>query len=192
MAVLSTDERNVVLGDAAVHFGRFMTALGFPPGSDAHLTGTPGRVARMFNELFTPPDFTVTTFEAKSRDMVVLRDVPFVSFCAHHWLPFTGSVSVGYIPNKKIIGLSKIPRIVQWQAAKPQVQEVLTHDVNEAISHEAETVDVAVVIRANHMCMQIRGIKSEGEMVTSALSGAFETNQQTRAEFLSLVNGRRP
>lgn len=180
-----TDEERIAW--AAHHFDLFMHEIGFCPHRDPHLADTPIRVARMYWELFHPDPVDITTFPAPSRDMVVVRDIPFASFCAHHWLPFLGSVSVGYIPGDHLLGVSKIPRLIRMEAASPQVQEGLTNDIRNQIAASAVTDDVAVVMKAHHMCMEIRGIKSPGEMVTSSMTGAFKDNPQTRAEFLAIV-----
>jgi GTP cyclohydrolase I len=172
---------------AAKHFDAFMHEMGYCPHVDPHMADTPLRVARMYWEMFNPQEFDVTTFEVPSRDMVTVRDIPFHSLCAHHWLPFIGSVSVGYIPNERLIGVSKIPRLIHLEAAAPQVQEQFTNDVRNRIAEFTETDDVAVVVKARHMCMELRGAKSPGEMVTSAMTGAFMDNPQTRSEFLAFV-----
>ena len=109
------------------------------------------------------------------------------SFCAHHFLPFTGTVAVGYLPNKWIIGLSKIPRLINVVAGRPQIQENFTKHIRDHLAQLVETVDVAVVVRGRHACMEVRGVKSSGEMVTSAMRGAFRDNAQTRAEFMSII-----
>jgi GTP cyclohydrolase I len=172
---------------AAQKFAEFMSALGFDPESSEHLAGTPDRVARMYWDLFHPEPTTITTFPSPWNNMVIVKDIPLASFCAHHWLPFVGTVSVGYIPHKEIIGLSKIPRIVHRIAAQPQVQEQMTHDVKTYLIEAAQSPDVAVVVKGRHSCMEIRGVKSSGEMITSAMAGAFAANATTRSEFLEFV-----
>lgn len=175
------------IDEATVHFTRFMNVLGFSPDSSEHLRDTPARVARMYWELFHPEEPEITTFPSPWSNMVVVKDIPFASFCAHHWLPFVGTVSVGYIPMHNIIGLSKIPRIIQFVAAKPQVQEVMTREISTALVSATKSVDVAVVVKGRHSCMEIRGVKSSGEMITSEMAGAFRDNVETRSEFMAFI-----
>ena len=121
--------------------------------------------------------------------MVLVRDIPFTSMCEHHLLPFSGVAHVAYIPSGKVTGLSKLARVVEEIARRPQVQERMTQQVADLIDKHLETEGVAVVISAEHSCMAIRGIKKPGsKTVTSALRGIFKENQSTRAELMSLIN----
>jgi len=130
-------------------------------------------------------------FEVDYDEMVIVKDVEVFSLCEHHMLPFFGRVHVAYIPNGKVIGLSKIPRLVDVFARRLQVQERLTRQIADAIQEAIEPQGVGVVIEARHLCMMMRGVeKQQSSTVTSAMLGAFRTNQQTRHEFLSLVHGR--
>lgn len=173
---------------AARHFADFMRAIGHDPDNSLHLAGTPLRVAKMYAELLHGQPFTFTTFPAEGDQMIVMRDVPFVSFCAHHFLPFTGKAHIGYIPNAAIAGLSKLARTVQHFAAAPQVQEGLTEDVASALDANLRPAGVAVVIEARHECMEIRGARSVGAITTtSALRGVFTEDSEARAEFLSFI-----
>ncbi|MGI4790504.1 MAG: GTP cyclohydrolase I FolE [Janthinobacterium lividum] len=129
-------------------------------------------------------------FEEDYDDMVVVKDVEFYSLCEHHMLPFYGKVHVGYIPNGKIIGLSKIPRLVDMFARRLQVQERLTTQIAEALEEALEPKGVAVVVEGAHMCMLMRGVQKQGAtMVTSHVMGAFRSDRATRQEFMSLVKG---
>jgi GTP cyclohydrolase I len=130
-------------------------------------------------------------FEVDYDEMVIVKDVEVFSLCEHHMLPFFGRVHVAYIPNGKVIGLSKIPRLVDVFARRLQVQERLTRQIADAIQEAIEPQGVGVVIEARHLCMMMRGVeKQHSSTVTSAMLGAFRNNQQTRHEFLSLVHGR--
>jgi GTP cyclohydrolase I len=130
-------------------------------------------------------------FDVDYDEMVIVKDVEVFSLCEHHMLPFFGRVHVAYIPNGKVIGLSKIPRLVDVFARRLQVQERLTREIADAIQDAIEPQGVGVVIEARHLCMMMRGVeKQHSSTVTSAMLGAFRNNQQTRHEFLSLVHGR--
>jgi GTP cyclohydrolase I len=151
---------------------------------------TPRRVAAMYRELLTPEEFTFTTFEngAGYDELVLVRDIPFVSLCAHHLLPFTGHAHVAYVPGERIGGLSKLARAVIHFARSLQVQERLTKQVADLIQNELEPKGVGVVVEAEHQCMTIRGVQAIGtRTVTSTMYGLLRTNSGTRQEFLSLT-----
>lgn len=155
---------------------------------------TPRRVAAMYRELLTPEAFTFTTFEntAGYDELVLVRDIPFVSLCAHHLLPFSGHAHVAYVPGERIVGLSKLARVVKHFAKALQVQERLTKQVAELIQSELEPKGVGVVIEAEHQCMTIRGVQAIGtETVTSTMYGLLRTNLASREEFLALVGVNR-
>jgi GTP cyclohydrolase I len=162
------------------------------------LAGTPQRVAEMYAELFSgidkdPREELTVGFEEGHREMVVLKDIPFYSMCEHHLLPFFGVAHVGYIPNMngRVVGASKIARVVEVVAHRPQLQERMTTQIAEAILDALQPEGVAVVIQAEHLCMTMRGIKKPGSnIVTSANRGLFRQRPATRAEFLSLVQGK--
>lgn len=150
---------------------------------------TPRRLARMYEELTTPLPFNPTTFanDAGYDEMVVVRDIRFTSLCAHHLLPFTGIAHVGYLPGERIVGLSKLARVVSHFARNLQVQERLTKQVADWIAEELKPRGVGVVLRAEHQCMTIRGIQAAGSTtVTSTMHGLLRTNPATREEFLAL------
>lgn len=159
------------------------------------LADTPARVARMYAELFEglrvdPREYLKVGFEAGHDEMVILRDIPFYSICEHHFMPFHGRAAVGYIPDGRVVGLSKLARLVEGYARRPQLQERLTSEVADALMDTLVPDGVAVVIEAEHLCMTQRGVKKPGaRMVTSATRGTFRKNEVTRAEFLSLVRG---
>lgn len=170
-------------------------------GEDASREGmrdTPQRVAEMYTELFgglekDPKDDLEVGFELGHREMVVLKDIPFYSMCEHHLLPFFGVAHVGYIPNDegRIVGISKLARVVETIARRPQVQERMTTEIADAIAEGIQAVGVAVVIQAEHMCMVMRGIKKPGSnVITSAIRGSFHSNPASRAEFFSLIQGK--
>ena len=160
------------------------------------LRRTPLRVAEMYAELFAglamdPQEILRTSFEERHEDVVVLRDIPFHSLCEHHLLPFFGNVQVGYIPNGRVAGLSKIARVVDAFAWRPQLQERLTGQVADCILETLRPDGMAVVVEAEHLCLSLRGVKKPGtRVVTSAVRGQFERSAVTRSEFLSLVQGK--
>jgi GTP cyclohydrolase I len=171
-----------------------IAAVGEDPGREG-LLDTPARVARMYAELFEglridPTEYLKVGFEVGHDEMVILRDIPFYSICEHHFMPFHGAAAVGYIPDGRVVGVSKLARLVEGYARRPQLQERLTGQVADAIMETLQPDGVAVVIEAEHLCMTQRGVKKPGSrMVTSATRGLFRQNQVTRAEFLSLVRG---
>ena len=187
---LSADRERIA---AAVR--EILIAVGEDPDRDG-LVKTPARVARMYEELFEglatePDDYLATTFEHAHDEMIVVRDIPFYSLCEHHLLPFFGRAAVGYIPNERIVGLSKLARVVEHLARRPQVQERLTCQIADRIEQVLEPVGVAVTIEAEHTCMTMRGVKKPGsQMVTSVTRGAFRDNPATRAEFFDAVQRR--
>ena len=173
-----------------------LTAIGDDPEREG-LLGTPQRVAEMYTELFSGLEMDAgevlsVGFEEGHREMVILRNIPFYSMCEHHLLPFYGVAHVGYIPNDKgrVVGISKLARVVDVFARRPQLQERMTTQIAEAIVKALEPDGVAVVIEAEHLCMTMRGIEKPGSnVVTSATRGTFRTRAVTRSEFLSLVRG---
>lgn len=173
-----------------------LLAVGEDPEREG-LVRTPERVARSFAELFSglredPKRHLQVTFDEHHREMVVLRDIPFASACEHHLLPFTGRAHIGYIPQGRVVGLSKLARVVEGYARRPQVQERLTSEIADALMDELEPDGCGVVIEAVHTCMTIRGIKKAGAtMITSAMRGGFRRRPETRAEFLSIIRGGR-
>jgi len=162
------------------------------------LADTPRRVAEMYAELFmgigeNPQEELTVDFEEGHREMVILRDIPFYSMCEHHLLPFYGVAHIGYIPNARgrVVGASKLARVVEIIAKRPQIQERMTTQIADAIVDGIKPDGVAVIIQAEHMCMIMRGIKKPGSaIVTSALRGTFRRSAETRAEFFSLLQGK--
>lgn len=169
-----------------------LEAIGDDPDREG-LKDTPRRVADMYIEVFAgmevdPHDYLSVGFEEQHKEMVLLKDIPFTSICEHHLLPFVGKAHVGYIPNGRIVGLSKLARVVEGFARRPQLQERLTSQIADTIVEAIDPRGVGVVIEAQHMCMIIRGVKKPGStMVTSAMRGIFRSNPPTRAEFLQFV-----
>ena len=170
-----------------------LIAIGENPDRDG-LLETPARVARMYEEIFSgleiDPQSVVKVFqEGDHQEMIVVKDIPLYSMCEHHLLPFIGKASVVYIPRKgKILGLSKLARIVDVLAKKPQLQERLTTQAADAILKAVDPLGVAVVIEAEHLCMTMRGIKKPGSTtVTSALRGIFKTDARSRSEAMALL-----
>ncbi len=160
---------------------------------DRTIADTPGRMVRAFAELLTPRDFTLTTFpnDENYDELVVARRIPFTSVCEHHMLPFTGVAAVGYLPGGRILGLSKLARVVELFARRPQVQERLTTQVARWLDTHLSPNGVGVVIDAEHSCMTLRGVEAHGaSTVTSALLGAVRSDPLTRQEFLNLAGYR--
>jgi GTP cyclohydrolase I len=174
-----------------------LEAIGEDPSRES-LRDTPARVAEMYAELFMgvakdPRDDLDIGFELGHREMVILKDIPFYSMCEHHLLPFYGVAHIGYIPNAegRIIGISKLARVVETVARRPQVQERMTTEIADAVFEGIKADGVAVVIHAEHLCMIMRGIKKPGSnVITSAIRGAFERRPASRAEFFSLIQGK--
>ena len=159
---------------------------------------TPRRVAEMYAELFSgldadPKKELVVDFEEGYEELVILKDIPFYSMCEHHLLPFYGIAHVGYIPGAgdRVVGISKLARVVEIVARRPQLQERMTQQIADAIFEALQPKGVAVVIQAEHLCMVMRGIKKPGaSVITSALRGNFRSKVATRSEFLSLIQGK--
>jgi GTP cyclohydrolase I len=160
---------------------------------DPGMRDTPRRMAGAYAELLTPERFTLTTFpnEEGYDQLVLVREIPFQSLCMHHLLPFHGVAHVAYLPGERILGLSKLARVVELFARDLQVQERLTTQVANWLQQRLEPKGVGVVLEAEHMCMTLRGVHKPGaRTVTSALHGLLRDDQRTREEFLSLVHGR--
>ncbi len=170
-----------------------LVALGHDPQSEA-LLETPRRVAAAYAEMIAPEPFTLTTFpnDEGYDEMVVATDLPFQSLCEHHLLPFRGVAHIGYLPGVRILGLSKLARVLDHHARGLQVQERLTQQVAGTLEEHLHPAGVAVVIEAEHLCMSLRGARAHGaRTTTSALRGRMRDNAVTRAEFLALAGSRR-
>ena len=172
-----------------------LDAVGEDPNREG-LLDTPARVARMYTELFggmfeDPAEHLSAEFKEKYDEMVVLRDIPFYSMCEHHLLPFMGKAHVAYIPRGSVVGLSKLARVVESFARRPQVQERLTLQIAELLMERLDAKGVGVIIEATHTCMTIRGVKKPGSvMLTSAMLGTFRSNLATRTEAITLLMGK--
>jgi GTP cyclohydrolase I len=171
-----------------------LEAIGEDPDREG-LAGTPDRVARMYEELFAglredPASYLEVGFSEEYDEMVVLRDIPFHSMCEHHLLPFMGKAHVAYLPRGKVCGLSKLARVVEAYARRPQLQERLTQQIAHLLMDRLDAKGVGVIIEATHTCMTIRGVKKPGAaMVTSCMLGLFRSNSATRAEAMDLLTG---
>jgi GTP cyclohydrolase I len=166
-----------------------LLALGEDPESE-HLRRTPERVALAFDELLTPHEVNATTFpnDEGYDELVVVRDIPFHSLCEHHLLPFVGTAHVAYLPKDRIVGLSKLARIVEHHSRALQVQERMTQQIANWLEQQLSPRGVGVVLEAEHMCMSLRGVQKQGATtVTSALHGLVRDDPRTRQEFLSLT-----
>ncbi len=176
----------------AGHFSEIMKVLGLPL-DHPHLKETPDRVGRMYLEIFrgleekSAPVFTTFPNEEKYSNMVIVKDIGFFSVCAHHMIPFFGKAHVAYIPDQRIVGLSKIPRAVDFYARRPQLQERLTEQIIDLLVEKLKPQGAIVVMEARHLCMEMRGVEKPGAYTTtSAIRGCFE-DQVVRKEFLDLL-----
>ena len=173
-----------------------LAAVGENPDREG-LRETPARVARMYAEMFgglhTDPRPHLRKFFTEEYDEIVLvRDISFCSMCEHHLLPFMGKAHIGYAPDGKVIGLSKLARVVEVVSRRPQVQERMTEEIANLLVEELDAKGVAVVVEATHSCMTIRGVRKPGSLcVTSAMKGLFRKNQSSRAEVMQLIYGDR-
>lgn len=161
---------------------------------DEHNRDTPRRVAAAFAEMLTPRSFNLTTFpnDESYDELVLARDIPFHSLCQHHMLPFTGVAHVGYLPGERILGLSKLARVVELFARGIQVQERLTKQVADWLQQQLAPKGVGVVLEAEHLCMSLRGVQAAGSLtVTSALHGLLRQDHRSRAEFFALTGAHR-
>lgn len=181
--------------DIASHFRKIIELLGLDL-EDPNLVETPERVAKMYLELFAglsegaEPRVTFFPNDEGYTSMVMEKDIPFYSLCSHHFVPFYGHAHVAYIPNQSIVGLSKMARIVEFYARRPQLQERLTEQIAGFMAQKLDPQGVMVVVEARHLCVEMRGIKKPGALtVTSAIRGIFNT-QSVREEFLDLLNRR--
>jgi len=185
------DERRIVRV-VAEHMAAIMKELNLDL-DDPNFEGTPERVAKMYLEMFhgllegSEPKITLFPNEEGYNHMVIEREIPFYSMCAHHFVPFYGHAHIAYIPGSRIIGLSKLPRILEFYAKRPQLQERLTEQVVEFLCSKLEPQGAMVVIEARHLCVEMRGVKKPGALTTtSALRGCF-ADRRVREEFLALL-----
>jgi GTP cyclohydrolase IA len=171
-----------------------LAAVGEDPDREG-LLETPARVARMYAELFSglkqdPREHLKKFFIEKYDEIVLVRDISFNSMCEHHMLPFMGRAHIGYLPNGRVIGLSKLARVVEVVSKRPQVQERMTEEIANLLVEELDAKGVAVVIEATHSCMSIRGVRKPGSVcVTSAMKGVFRANLSSRSEVMTLIYG---
>ncbi|NIL96506.1 MAG: GTP cyclohydrolase I FolE [Planctomycetales bacterium] len=174
-----------------------LLAVGEDPDREG-LQQTPARVARMYGEIFgglheDPRQHLGKFFTQQYDEVVLVRDIGFTSFCEHHLLPFMGKAHIGYMPDGKVIGLSKLARVIELVARRPQVQERMTETIANLLEDALAAKGVAVVMEATHTCMTVRGVRKPGSLcVTSAMKGAFRTNLSSRSEIMTLIyaNGR--
>ena len=173
-----------------------LSAVGEDPDREG-LRETPARVARMYAELFgglhvDPRQHLKKFFTERCDEVILVRDISFNSMCEHHMLPFMGAAHVAYLPRERVIGLSKLARVVDEVARRPQVQERMTEQIAKILEQELQAKGVAVIIEAVHTCMTIRGVRKSGSVcVTSAMKGCFRNKSSTRAELMTLIYGNR-
>lgn len=193
---LTARQKTAKIKQAAKHFGKFMNSLGFDWENDPNSTDTPMRVAKaVVNDVCSgcfdsPPAIRAFANTNRYDGIVAQCNIQVVSLCAHHWMPFTGVAHIGYIPSPdgKIIGLSKLNRIVEWFARRPTVQEDMTSQISEYVNQVCEGNNgVAVVIEANHTCCSNRGVKHKSTMKTARMTGAFLDEGPSRQEFYDFV-----
>ncbi len=192
LRVIAEPRDGVDLAAAERAAGQFLEALGIPTDSES-LRETPARMAKAYAELFTPRPFDLTTFpnEEGYDELVLARAIPVRSVCEHHLLPFAGVAHVGYLPGDRILGLSKLARVVEHFARRPQVQERLTKQVADWLADRLRPAGVGVVIEAEHTCMTLRGVRAVGSTtVTSTLLGILREDARSRQEFFALTGTR--
>ena len=195
-----SEEIEKMIEEAAKHYGSFLNSLGWDYLADRQTIDTPKRVAKawlkdlVLGSVTKEPSMTVFPNEENYDGVVIQTGIPVVSLCAHHNLPFTGYASVAYVPGEKVVGLSKLNRVVDWFARRPQMQESLTQQIHEFLSKKLDCPSVAVSIASKHMCCSNRGIKHPtSTMTTNKFSGVFmEPNNLIREEFLQAImkNGK--
>ena len=189
-------ERKVDIATIEQAVRTILTAIGEDPQREG-LKETPRRVARMYAELFSglhedPRKHLQKFFTEKYDEVVLVRDISFNSMCEHHMLPFMGVAHIGYLPNGRVVGLSKLARVVEVVSKRPQVQERMTETVADLLVDELDAKGVAVVVEATHSCMTIRGIRKPGSLcVTSAMRGVFRSHLSSRSEIMTLIYGGR-
>ncbi len=173
-----------------------LEAIGEDPDREG-LRETPDRVARMYGEIFwggeeSPEESLRKQFDEQHHEVVLVKDIPFYSMCEHHLMPFFGTAHVAYIPNGHVVGISKLARVVEWYARRPQVQERMTSQIADIVNTELRPQGVAVVCEGIHTCMTMRGVKKPGSsVITSAVRGAFRNSVATRTEIMALIYGKK-
>jgi GTP cyclohydrolase I len=186
------DKQPVDLKRIAAAVREILLAVGEDPEREG-LAETPDRVARMYEEMFAglrkdPALVLKKTFTEKYDEMVLVKNISFESMCEHHLLPFFGKAHIAYLPNGRIVGLSKLARIVEILSRRPQVQERMTEEIADLVMQELHARGVGVVLDATHTCMAVRGVrKADSVCVTSAMRGVFQSNSSTRSEFMALI-----
>lgn len=192
----SEHEHDPRVAKLAAHVREIIKILGLRPDVDPNLLDTDQRVAKMYLDIFsgldegTRPKLTTFPNDEHYTAMVMEKEIPFYSMCAHHFVPFYGHGHIAYIPNERIVGLSKLPRLLEFYAKRPQIQERLTEQVATVLDEELRPQGVMVVIEARHLCVEMRGVKKPGAVtVTSAIRGIF-MEKPVREEFLDLMRRR--
>jgi len=169
---------------------RILERIGEDPKREG-LINTPKRVVKAWKELTTKPEFSPTTFSANGYDqMIIEKGIQFYTFCEHHMLPFFGKAYIGYIPDQEIIGISKLSRCVEYYSKALNTQEYLTNNIGKYLKDKLNPRGIAVVVKARHLCQEMRGVKKQGEMITSYVNGFFKDDNKAREEFLNLINDK--
>ena len=180
-----TTREDIEMTEEAVY--DLLLSIGEDPERDG-LKETPKRVAKLWKEFLNPKDFTCTTFKNKDYDqMIISKGLKFYSFCEHHMIPFFGTCSIGYIPDGKIVGISKLARTLDKFSRRLNTQEYMTEDIAQFLWKELKPRGLGVVCRGRHLCQEMRGIKKEGNMVTSSLMGFMKDDHKARDEFLEFT-----
>jgi GTP cyclohydrolase I len=176
-----------VTQDIQLKISQIMSYFGYDPSAKPSLEETPRRVYETLKELLTPIEFNMTTFDSEGySQMIIEKNVSFMSLCEHHLMPFMGTAIIAYIPDKSIIGLSKMARLVEYHSKGLNTQEYMTEKICQQLQDKLQPQGCGVILKARHTCQIYRGVKKEGEMITSSLRGNF-MNEKTRQEFMKLV-----
>jgi GTP cyclohydrolase I len=182
ITVQNIEDQDLILKN---HFYDFIKVFDNPEREG--LINTPERMVKAYRELLTPIEPKITVFDSNGYDqMIIEKNIEYYTFCEHHLLPFFGTVKIGYIPAKKIIGLSKLPRIVEYFSHRLNTQEYFTQNIANYLQEKLEPLGIGVLVTGSHLCQKMRGVKKHGDMVTSALKGIFLTQQSVKEEFLGL------
>jgi GTP cyclohydrolase IA len=192
--VLNTMERDQMIDKLTVKFKEVLQVMNFDVDTDQQIVGTPFRMAKMYvNELFSgcyteAPKMTVFDNVDKIKDMVFLGPISVKSTCSHHFIPFIGSAFIAYIPNDKIVGISKLARVVKWFMRRPQIQEELVKHITDYIEKELQPLGIAVHIKAQHLCMIARGVEEyDSWMKSTAVRGVFHESPSAKQEFMDMI-----
>lgn len=191
--ILTDTDKEIVISEIEQQFKNIFDIMKIDWENDRNMKKTPYRIAKMYiNEVFNgtytkEPDITVFPNERNYDEIVVSGPISVKSMCSHHFMPFYGKAYIGYLPNKNVIGVSKLSRITEWFARRPQIQEELSEQIAEYLMKKLEPEGVIVFIKAKHMCMTHRGVNDDSEMITSVVKGSFKENPHLKNEFFEMI-----